>query len=519
MMRLIRHRMLLLMVLVAAVGLAWFGSGILLGQDDTIPDCPEGQTCVQLPYWPPFTAVYQAYPNYSITVDGVDYTPLVTYRLEWRAMDDWEATIIDSERFDFGYFVFDMTGTYESVDGRTHTFYDSVFGDEPHASTLNEGAVMAPPGGVFLQASRGYRDADLRSRMDGETMSVSVDACVGDECHEVQEGVQGTSDHTTTGRTFPDDELAGIVFADLYTRIPLRAGPESAPTVKVLELQVHETAPDSNACLTNLRTVFREDGALEQQWAEDCKSVHRSGANAHYYTFTLDEPQVVNLRAESPADDLFLFLLQGAGKSGQVLDQNDNLGATGNAGGPQMSGIERSLDTGTYTIEVTTNAAGHSPGTFDISIQGEQAALQEPEAPIDPPRQGCFQPLIDQTFEDPTQVLTETTHLGWLWQDECRSEHDDASHAMFYTFTIAKVQPVRIRLEAYQDDIHVALLRGHGTSSHSVRESGTEGVHPDDQPAVVEIEELLNPGNYTIEVRSVGPDVGLFDLTVDPLPY
>ena len=115
MLTLMKHRLLLVPSIALVLLLAWYGlAGGVLGQEEpTVPGCPEGERCVQVRDWPPFTAIFQAYARDSIAVHGVEYRPLVTYRLEWRRANDWEYTIIDAERFDFDGLVFDLTGSYE----------------------------------------------------------------------------------------------------------------------------------------------------------------------------------------------------------------------------------------------------------------------------------------------------------------------------------------------------------------------------------------------------------------------
>lgn len=356
--KLTKPRLILASVVVLVLALAGYG---LTMKDDPIENCPEGETCLVLHTWPPFTAVYRQPSTYGVTYGGEHYNPIETIRLEWNSPWDWHKVVLDAEKLDLGSHVHDTTGSWEQQDGRTYTWYDSISG-RTIVETLEEYEMVDPD--VFNPIV--FSGFELTTRTDGVVIQTSADVCTGQDCHEV--GAQGTA-VSTMGRRFDDTGISHVTLTDDKWRIPLAGG-----DLTVLELQIRPTASDADACHTNLRTVFRQDGALEQQWAEDCESVHRTGANAHYYTFTLDEPQMINLRAESPTDDLYLFLLQGAGKSGQVLDQNDNLGASGSTDGPLVSGITRRLEAGTYTIEVTTNALAHSSGSFDVSLQGEPPA-------------------------------------------------------------------------------------------------------------------------------------------------
>ena len=360
-----------------ALALAGYGLTMTtLGRDDPIENCPEGETCLRLHEWPPFTAVYKAYADSSIGVYNETYRPYVTYRLEWRAVDDWTATIIDGDRYEVADgIVFDLTGSYEQVKGRTYTRF-SAFpprpNPQPEVETLDKGGYVPPPGGVFYQ--KWISGHDLDTRTDGETVAISADVCTGDACHEAN-GAEGSIG--TMGLKFSDEEIANIIFTNDAMRIPVkRMGTRANPEVEVLELQVYPTEPDSGTCQTNLRRVFMSDELDSQEWDSECSSGNRTGANAHYYTFSIDSPQDFTIRAASENDDLYLYLLSGASKTGPVLDQNDNAPTSSSSGASSHheSGITRRLEAGTYTIEVTTNALAHSSGSFAVSLQSEPLA-------------------------------------------------------------------------------------------------------------------------------------------------
>ena len=380
MLTLTKRRLLFVPAIALALLLAWYGlAGGVLGQEEPeVPGCPEGERCVQVRDWPPFTAIFKAYADYSVSVDGVQYQPIVTYRLEWRRINDWEATVIDSERFDFGYSVVDLTGSYERFKDRTYTTYDTTAatGHELRVTTYPAGDYHFPPGGPAFWPPT-YAGLDLSTRTDGEAVAVSADVCVGAACHEVQSGARGTS-AATMGRTFSDESIADHTFTDVFGRIPLKVDRTGPGMVEVLELRVHPTEPDPSACQTNLREVIVSADLDMQLWNAECASMHRTGAFAHYYTFDVGEEQTVTIQAESSTVDLYLYLLSGAGKTGSVIAENDNLsGSESQASGqtrssdstqPLASGIERSLSAGTYTAEVTTNAQGHSMGTFSLNV-------------------------------------------------------------------------------------------------------------------------------------------------------
>ncbi len=533
-----RRRWLLLMA-AAALLAAWFGGSTLMGQQTPTPDCPEGETCVVLHDWPSFTAIYETDAALSTTYQGVTYTPRVIYRLEWRAMDSWKATVIDSERFDFGEGdIFDMTGSWEEFRGRTYTVYYADTGGG-YTSELSQHEFMQPPGyGAFFPHR--YSGLDLGARTDGEAVMVETDVCIGNACHEVQDGVTGQSSHAS-GRKFADEaKIADTTFTESHGRIPLVLAGQATgddPRMRVLELQVEPTEADADGCQTNLRTVFQSDEVNDQGWDPACTSLNRSGTNAHYYTFTLDESQMVNIQASSPDDDLYIYLMDGAGKAGRVLAQNDNLpsegGASGTAGStdPQGSGIEKQLSAGTYTLEVTTSAAGHSTGRFDVGIEGEKptAVTALSESPT------CIQPFPDMKVTNPTLQLKREpfTHLMQRWDPRCMSSHSPTHNAQFYTFVnhdasrvndeiVLATMRVNIKMTTRHDDVSLLLL---GTQL-------LDGLEPD-APIVataepvegeggtfrtLEIEKVVPYGAYTIEVRAKNPDGAVFDLTAAHVP-
>ena len=365
--------MALVLLAVAALGLMGFlllspATSPVAGQEEeVIPGCPddltEGVRCVYRHEWPPFTIVYEWDVGASISVPGAEFVIDETHLLEWRGLDDWHMTVIDAQRYDFGLRVHDTTGSWDRLSGRTNTEYDSATGDT-HTIELQEGEFLVLPFGLHPNFLSGH---DLATRTDGELVQTIADVCTGDECHEVLSGTAGTSaPQGAVGRRFSDPDLRGYVFTDDAWRLPL-----VGPNFRVLELQIHPTEPDEDACQTNMRAILASDFLARQEWTDNCMSRNRIGANAHFYTFTLDEGQDVTIRAGSPADDVYMYLMSGAAMDGTVLAENDNAtdgGAGGSSDAPAQSVIKRTLDAGTYTVEVTTSALAHSEGSFGIRV-------------------------------------------------------------------------------------------------------------------------------------------------------
>lgn len=88
-------------------------------------------------------------------------------------------------------------------------------------------------------------------------------------------------------------------------------------------------------------------------WKVQRASVHREGAYAGYYTFTLQKKTSVEIQLNSE-DDSYMFLLEGKGTKGHVIAYNDDYKSIN-------ARIFKVLDAGTYTIEATT---------FDIETIG-----------------------------------------------------------------------------------------------------------------------------------------------------
>lgn len=116
------------------------------------------------------------------------------------------------------------------------------------------------------------------------------------------------------------------------------------------------------------------DGDIDGSWTGDCASKNRSGSYARYYQFPLTKKSDVMITLESDVDT-YLYLLQGAGRDGAVVDNYENDDHTNsedctvNSQRSTDSCIAASLETGDYTIEVTTYHAG-ATGDFMLTVTG-----------------------------------------------------------------------------------------------------------------------------------------------------
>ncbi len=106
------------------------------------------------------------------------------------------------------------------------------------------------------------------------------------------------------------------------------------------------------------------------EWADDCPSENESGSYARFYTFTLDTATEVTINLMS-IKDTYLYLLEGAGRHGRVIDRDDD------GGYGYDSRMNPSLQPGTYTIEATTLSSGEA-GYFGLIIDGVPLATPPP---------------------------------------------------------------------------------------------------------------------------------------------
>ena len=113
------------------------------------------------------------------------------------------------------------------------------------------------------------------------------------------------------------------------------------------------------------------DGIVNGSWTtgSECVSENRegdgTGAYARYYTFTLTEQSELTITLES-TEDAYLYLLEGAGRDGKQVAENDDIDRDG---GDYNSRIVGTFEPGDYTIEATTYEAEVS-GTFTLTVEG-----------------------------------------------------------------------------------------------------------------------------------------------------
>ena len=110
------------------------------------------------------------------------------------------------------------------------------------------------------------------------------------------------------------------------------------------------------------------DGTFLDSLTTQCQSEENQDKNARFHTFTLRSESQVTITLESGDFDTFLYLREGASRSGASLYLNDD-----HEGSTSMSRLQELLAPGTYTIEVTTYRAGET-GQYSLTLQGIGAA-------------------------------------------------------------------------------------------------------------------------------------------------
>ncbi len=153
---------------------------------------------------------------------------------------------------------------------------------------------------------------------------------------------------------------------------------------------VYDADEDSDALLLRVDTLGEEptdaciatitgDAIIEGEWDGSCPSGREPepyGGDgeryARYYTFSLDSTSDVTITLTSE-EDTYLYLLEGAGKDGAELHENDDVVPSEDL----SSRIEANLGPGQYTIEATTYYS-QKTGEFTLEVSGISEA-----APVD----------------------------------------------------------------------------------------------------------------------------------------
>ena len=227
----------------------------------------------------------------------------------------------------------------------------------------------------------------------------------------------------------------------------------------------------------------------DEVWTPDCDSTNRSGRYARFYSFTLERQTEVQIGLTSP-EDTYMYLLQGDGTDGAVVAENDDVD---DGSGTTNSGLTRTLEAGTYTVEATTYSLGLT-GSFVLRIGDLNATTPEPTP----------------TDECGYNVTADGT-LNGEWAEGCESQARDGRYARFYSFSLDAEGEVTVTLESDEADTYLYLREGEARSGDFLRENDDH----EGSITISRIQEALAAGSYTIEATTYDAgEPGGFTLTI-----
>ena len=300
--------------------------------------------------------------------------------------------------------------------------------------------------------------------------------------------IDSTSGQITVG---PDTSLDFETKSMYALAVMASDGNVSVATSVIINLTDVDEAPPADPCVNDLGGRETVTGT----WSGDCASENRLGRYANFFSFTLEEATEVTIDLTS-AEDTYLYLLEGMGRDGMVLHENDDVAPGTN------SQIQETLAAGTYTIEATTWGSGVT-GSFTLTVSG----LGDGTTPTPTPG--------PMPTDDPCrQTLPGDDTVTGDWADDCESAVGARGYARYYTFTLAEESEVTITLES-DTDPYLYLREGEAKSG--------DFLHENDDIVLVtntnsRIEETLMAGTYTIEATTYGfGEMGSFTLTVSGL--
>ena len=268
-------------------------------------------------------------------------------------------------------------------------------------------------------------------------------------------------------------------------------GNVSVATSVIINLTDVDEAPPADPCVNDLGGRETVAGT----WAADCASENRLGRYASFFSFTLEEATEVTIELTSD-EDTYLYLLEGMGRDGMALHENDDVVPGTN------SRIQETLAAGTYTIEATTWGSGVT-GSFTLTVSG----LGDVTTPMPPPG--------PMPTDDPCrQTLPGDDTVTGDWASDCESAVGARGYARYYTFTLAEESEVTITLES-DTDPYLYLREGEAKEGDFLHENDDIVLATNTNSR---IEETLAAGTYTIEATTYGfGETGSFTLTVSGL--
>ena len=251
------------------------------------------------------------------------------------------------------------------------------------------------------------------------------------------------------------------------------------------------------------------DRTVSDTWNTDCTSNidAPSGSGdryARFFTFTLDAESDVTIDLSSDKDT-YLYLRSGASTDGTVTHENDDR-ATDN----YDSMIEERLDSGTYTVEATTYAAGVT-GSFTLAVTvvpvPDTTELEPPPGPAPDPTTLIPESCALQSFSG--------TSVNDSWTSDCVSQNrteNGAHYAKFFSFSVSRSATYDITLVS-RTDPYLILLDSAGDIIDSDDDDDNGLFNLGSRNSGIRI--ALDPGDYIFEATTyAGSATGDFTLTI-----
>ena len=142
------------------------------------------------------------------------------------------------------------------------------------------------------------------------------------------------------------------------TATPTRT-PTRTPTSTNTPAATNTPTPTSGCDVASMGSIT-ETTSGKGTWTSACFSINRPGRYAKFFSFTVVRGGTHRIDLSS-SQDTYMFLLSGNGKTGSVVEYDDDDGHW------RDSRIERTLSSGTYTIEATTYSSKRT-GSFTLTI-------------------------------------------------------------------------------------------------------------------------------------------------------
>ena len=285
----------------------------------------------------------------------------------------------------------------------------SFFGDELEHSSLN-GSIVSPAesnnpgliavgvtapgntGEIWEHSSRGPGPEPWpEGRIKPDIVGANIDAA------QVSSTMGGTGWAATNiagiaalvKQRFPEFDPEDVAnYLKKHAEDRGEAGPDNTWGYGFAMLPSADVAtPEDDQCFVRIEGDVDRMGA----WGEGCVSSHTTphgieeGRYARFYTFTVDAYTDVTIDLSSNEQDIYLYLMEGNRKNGEVIAENDD-DFTGEGYNSRIA--VSSLKPGNYTIEATTYYA-EKKGKFRIVVDMEESAVQ-PTPPPEPTPMGPF---------------------------------------------------------------------------------------------------------------------------------